>query len=71
MCRLLLWHGIKRNVGSNTMLTSIYAKLSAKNKEELQNRIDFVISTNTDKCTTDADIRYFETEDFLKEKGLI
>jgi|TARA_R110001583_G_scaffold190472_1_gene354758 predicted site-specific integrase-resolvase len=53
------------------MLTSIYAKLSAKNKEELQNRIDFVISTNTDKCTTDADIRYFETEDFLKEKGLI
>jgi len=53
------------------MLTSIYTKLSAKNKEELQNRIDFVISTNTDECTTDADIRFFETEDFLKEKGLI
>ena len=53
------------------MLTSIYAKLSAKNKEELQNRIDFVISTNTDECTTDADIRFFETESYLKEKGLI
>ena len=61
---------LNRNRGFD-MLTSIYAKLSAKNKEELQNRIDFVISTNTDECTTDADIRFFETQIFLKEKGLI
>jgi len=71
MCRLLLWDGIKRNVRSKTMFDSAFAKLSWQDKEELQSRIASVISTNTDECTTDADIRFFETQIFLKEKGLI
>ena len=53
------------------MFDSAFEKLSWQDKEELQSRIAFVISTNTDVCTTDADIRFFETQIFLKEKGLI
>jgi len=53
------------------MFDSAFEKLSCQDKEELQSRIASVISTNTDECTTDADIRFFETQIFLKEKGLI
>ena len=52
-------------------LEQMFKKLSWEDKEELQSRIDFVINTNTDECTTDADINYFETQIFLIEKGLI
>ena len=33
----------------------------------LEKRIETAIAENTDPCTTDADIRFFETEDFKKE----
>ena len=33
----------------------------------LEKRIETAIAENTDPCTTDADIRFFETEDSKKE----
>lgn len=37
---------------------------------ELQGRISDVINANTDPHTTDADIRFFETQSFMEENGL-
>jgi len=57
------------------MFDSAFAKLSREDKEELQSRIDFVLKANHDLFLITSEqeslFRSFETEIFLKEKGLI
>tara|TARA_R110000851_G_scaffold129187_1_gene261815 strand:+ start:298 stop:489 length:192 start_codon:yes stop_codon:yes gene_type:complete len=36
----------------------------------LEERIDYAITNNKDKCTTDADIRYFETTAYYRAEAL-
>jgi hypothetical protein len=36
----------------------------------LEERINYEILNNKDKCTTDADIRYFETKIYHREEAL-
>jgi len=57
------------------MFDSAFAKLSREDKEELQSRIDFTISSNADLFLMTSEQerrhRFFETQAFLQEKGLI
>ena len=57
------------------MFDSAFAKLSREDKEELQSRIDFTISSNADlflmTSEQESRFRFYGTQIFLKEKGLI
>ena len=45
--------------------------LTIHQQDEVNDRIRQAIEDNDDPSTTDADIRYFETQDYLMRKGLI
>lgn len=43
--------------------------IEPKTPLELQDLIKNMIATNTDSCTTDADIRYFETKSYTNKNA--
>ena len=45
--------------------------LTIHQQDEVNDIIRQAIEENDDPLTTDADIRYFETQDYLMRKGLI
>ena len=45
--------------------------LTIHQQDEVNDRIRQAIEDNDDPSTTDSDIRYFETQDYLMRKGLI
>ena len=55
------------------MFDSAFAKLSREDKEELQSRIDFTISSNADlflmTSEQESRFRFYETQIFLKESS--
>ena len=57
------------------MFDSAFEKLSRADKEELQSRIDFVVRANTDLFFMTSEqkrrFRFYETQAFLQEKGLV
>jgi|TARA_R110001599_G_scaffold260474_1_gene460841 hypothetical protein len=57
------------------MFDSAFEKLSRADKAELQSRIDFVLRANTDLFLMTSEqkwrFRFYETQAFLQEKGLI
>ena len=45
--------------------------LTVHQQDEVNDRIRQAIEDNDDPSTTDADIRYFEMQDYLLRKGLV
>lgn len=45
--------------------------LTVHQQDELNDLIRQAIETNEDTHTTEADIRYFQTQEYLQRKGLV
>ncbi len=45
--------------------------LTVHQQDELNDLIRQAMETNEDPYTTEADIRYFETQEYLQRKGLV
>ena len=64
----------KAKKGTRTMsnVASYYDTiLTVHQQDELNDLIRQAIETNEDIHTTEADIRYFQTQEYLQRKGLV